>query len=914
MSTTILATKLYLPPPRAKVVVRTHLLERLNQSLHRRLTLISAPAGFGKTTLVSEWVADCERPVAWLSLDKGDNDPTRFLTYLVAALQTVVPKLGAGVLAVLQSPQPPPAEAILTALLNEITAIADKFVLVLDDYHVVDSPPVDHALAFVLEHLPPQLHLVIATREDPPLPLARLRAQGHLSELRAADLRFTPSEAAEFLKGVMSLDLSADEVARLETRTEGWIAGLQLAALSMQGRRDTAAFIRAFTGSHRFVLDYLIEEVLQRQPERVRSFLLQTAVLDRLSAPLCDAVTGGGDSRGMLESFERTNLFVVPLDDERHWYRYHHLFAEVLQARLVVEKPDQLFNLHRRASAWYEQNGLPSAAIRHAFAAEDFARAAGLVELEALAMLMSRQEETFLGWLKALPDELLKTRPALSVYYALALVSVDLGAAEARLRDAERLLDGMSGPEAPSAQMVVVDEEGFRSLPGIAAITRAYHAGALSDVPGSVRYARRALDLLPEGDHLWRGAAAALLGLAQWSGGDLEAAYRTFADSVASLRLAGDLTQDISGAFILANIRTAQGRLHEAAGIYEQALQRAAGRGEPTAPGIADLYVGKSELCYEQNELKAASRHLQKSKELGERGGIAENRYRWYVVMARIKEAQGDLEDALEQLEEAERLYIRSPDPYVRPIAALKTRVWLRQGRVSEALEWAREAGLSSGDDLSYLLEFEHITLARALIAQYKSNRVDSWVHEAMSLLERLLSAAEGGGRTGSAIEILVLQALAFEAQGDTMRALEPLKRTLTLAGPEGYVRVFVDEGKPVAGLLQKLARKDNAPHVQAYVRKLLAALGPEDVARETPSRQPADIAGLLEPLSERELEVLRLVAQGLSNQEISRRLFRALSTVKGHNRIIFDKLGVKNRTEAVARARELGLLGLEHP
>jgi LuxR family maltose regulon positive regulatory protein len=911
MSTTILATKLYLPPPRAKVVVRTHLLERLNQSLHRRLTLISAPAGFGKTTLVSEWVADCERPVAWLSLDKGDNDPTRFLTYLVAALQTVVPKLGAGVLAVLQSPQPPPAEAILTALLNEITAIADKFVLVLDDYHVVDSPPVDHALAFVLEHLPPQLHLVIATREDPPLPLARLRAQGHLSELRAADLRFTPAEAAEFLGGVMNLDLSADEVARLETRTEGWIAGLQLAALSMQGRKDTAAFIRAFTGSHRFVLDYLVEEVLQRQPEQVRSFLLHTAVLDRLSAPLCDAVTGTGDSKGMLESLERTNLFVVPLDDERHWYRYHHLFAEVLQARLVVEKPDQLFNLHRRASAWYEQNGLPSAAIRHAFAAEDFARAAGLVELEALAMLKNRQEERFVGWLKALPDELVKIRPVLSVYYALALVSIDLGAAEARLQDAERLLDSTARmgdrPESPSALMIVVDDEELRSLPGITAITRAYHAGALGDVPGSVNYARRALDLLAEDDHFWRGGAAALLGLAYWTSGELEAAYRFFADGIASLRMTGDITQSNSGALILADIRTAQGRLREVARIYEQALQLAAGQGGLILPGTADLYVGMSELRYEYDDLAGALRYLLKSKELGAHNGLAENRYRWHVAMARIKEAQGDFGGALGLLDEAERLYIPSPVPYVRPIAALKTRVWVRQGRLAEALSWTREQGLFMDDDLSYLREFEHITLARVLIAQYKSDRIDDFIDEALELLERILKAAEEGGRIGSVIEILVLQALAYEARGNATLALEPLARALALAEPEGYVRMFADEGRPMATLLEKMARKGNV-HVQAYLRKLLAAFDSPDGARETPG-QAAGAERLLDPLSERELEVLRLIAQGLSNREISNRLFRALSTIKGHNQTIFEKLQVQSRTEAVARARELELL-----
>jgi LuxR family maltose regulon positive regulatory protein len=481
MSTPILTTKLYIPAPRLNVVLRPRLIERLNEGLHGKLTLISAPAGFGKTTLVSAWVAACQRPTAWLSLDEGDNDPTRFLAYLVAALHTIAPNVGEGVLAVLQSPQSPPTESILTALLNEIATIPDNFVLVLDDYHVIEATPVDTALTFLLEHLPPQMHLLIATREDPQLPLARLRARGQLTELRAADLRFTPDEAAEFLKEVMGLNLSAEEIAALETRTEGWIAGLQMAALSMQGRADATSFIKSFTGIHHFVLDYLVEEVLQRQPDRIRSFLLQTSILDRLSGPLCDAVTGEEDGRGMLEALERGNLFVVPLDDERQWYRYHHLFADVLQARSIEEQSNQDPPLHRRASEWYEQNGLRADAIRHALAAEDFERAAGLVELAWPAMRRSRQEATLLGWVKALPDELVRARPVLSVVYAWALLDGgELEAAEARLRNTERWLDTTADvserPEALSAEMVVVDEKQFRSLLASIANARAYRA------------------------------------------------------------------------------------------------------------------------------------------------------------------------------------------------------------------------------------------------------------------------------------------------------------------------------------------------------------------------------------------------------------------------------------------------------
>src|SRR6266705_4019795 len=476
MPTPILATKLYIPRLRPNVVSRPRLLDRLNEALHRNLTLISAPAGFGKTTLVSEWVEGIERPTAWLSLDEGENDPARFLAYLVAALQTITANIGEGVLGMLQSSQPPPTEAILTALLNEITTLPDHFVLVLDDYHVLDAKPVDLALTYLVEHLPPQMHLVIATLEDPQLPLARLRARSHLTELRAADLRFTASEAAAFLNQVMGLSLSAADIAALEDRTEGWIAGLQLAALSMQGHQDVPGLIRAFAGDHRYIVDYLVEEVLQRQPAPVRSFLLQTAILDRLSGPLCDAVTGQEEGNARLEALERGNFFVVPLDDRRHWYRYHHLFAEVLSAHLMAEQPDQVATLHRRASAWYEQNDLPSDAIRHALEAFDFERAAGLVERAVPEMRRSRQEATVLGSLKALPDELLQVRPVLSVAYAWALLlNGELEGVEARLQNAERWLD----TTADRGEMVVVDDEEFRRLPGAIAIFRAAIAQAL---------------------------------------------------------------------------------------------------------------------------------------------------------------------------------------------------------------------------------------------------------------------------------------------------------------------------------------------------------------------------------------------------------------------------------------------------
>jgi LuxR family maltose regulon positive regulatory protein len=911
MSAPILATKLYIPPPRSKIVLRPRLIERLNEGLQRKLTLISASAGFGKTTLVSEWIAGCGLPVAWLSLDEGDNNPSCFLAYLVAALQTIAANIGKGVLAILQSPQPPPIESILIALLNEITTVPDNFVLVLDDYHVVDAKPVDKALTFLLELLPPRMHLVITTREDPHLPLARLRARDELTELRAADLRFTPAEASEFLNQVMGLNLSAEDITALETRTEGWIAGLQLAALSMQGRSDAASFIKSFTGSHHFILDYLVEEVLQRQPEHVRNFLLQTAILDRLSGSLCDAVTGQVDGSGMLEALERGNLFVIPLDDQRQWYRYHHLFAEVLHAHLREAQADRVSALHRRASEWYEQNGLPSDAIRHALAAEDFEGAAGLIELAWPKVEDGSLSTKWIGWVKALPDVLIRARPVLSVWYANALlVSGEMEAAGARLTDAERWLesvDNMNGqPKNPAAEMVVVDEEQFRSLPATIAIARAYHAQALGDVPGAVTYARRALDLTPETNHLKRGQATALLGLTYWASGDLEAANWTFAGYTMMLRTAGNILDAISTTCILADIRMALGRLHEAASTLEQLLQFVVDQGEPMPPDTADLYRGLGELYRERGDLEAAAQYLLKSKELCEQAELLYKQHRLCVTQARLKQTQGDLDGALDLLNESERFYVRTPLPDVRPISALKARIWVTQGRLIEAQAWARERSLSVDDEPSYLREFEHITLARVLIARYKNDPVDGSIHEAMGLLERLLHAAEAGGRVGSIVEILMLQALAHEAQGNIPPALLSLERALTLAEPEGYVRLFVDEGEAMRLLIEKQLHNRDHP-LSSYADRLLVAFTQPMVApKSVIIHQKSD---MIEPLSERELEVLKLLRSELSGPEIARELIVSLNTVRTHTQNIYAKLGVNNRRAAVRRAEELDLL-----
>ena len=928
MPTSILATKLYVPHTRSTIVARPRLIERLNKGLYHRLTLISAPAGFGKTTLLSEWVEGCDRPTAWLALDEEDSDLARFLTYLITALQTVAAEIGAAVLPALDSSPLMPIESLLTTLINDIAATQASFILVLDDYHVVDSQAIDDAVTFLLEHLPPQMHLAITTREDPNLPLARLRVRDQLTELRVADLRFTTYEAAEFLNRVMGLDLSAEDVATLETRTEGWIAGLQLAALSMHTQHDVSGFIRAFAGNHRYIMDYLVEEVLKRQPQPVRDFLLQTAILDRLNGPLCDAVTGqvGGSAR--LEALQRGNFFVVPLDDHRHWYRYHHLFAEVLRAYLMAEQIADISALHRRASEWYEQNSSPAEAIHHALAGEDFERAADLVELAVPVIRQSRQEAALLAWLQRLPEAVIRQRPALSnVYAGTLLQSGELEGVESWLRAAEKGLEraelttaGLDQPKDSSSNRGVRDED-FRRLAGSIAIHRSGQALMLGQVADTIQYARRALNLAPEGDHLARGAAMGLIGLASWANGDLDTARRVYADSMTRLLQAGHTSDAIGLSIALADILLAQGHLSDALHTYEQGYRLAAEPGRPMLRGAADMLVGMSEIYRERNDFQSAIQQLLKSDELGDLKALAQNPYRRRVVMARIRAAQGDLEEALDLLNQAERVYMSDFSPNVRPVDALRARLEAAQGNLDKAVDWARVQGLSVGDNLDYLREYEHMTLVRVRLAQHQRDDLVSEIGETLALLERLLNAAEEGGRAGSVIELLILQALALQMMGqpqsdNLIAPLAPLERALRVAEPEGYIRLFVDEGLPMARLLRAAAERETLPQ---YTAKLLGAFPGEqrpawDGEPPTASQVrvvPAKSAngGLVEPLSERELDVLRLFRTELSGPEIARELMIALSTVRTHTKSIFSKLEVNNRRAAVSRAIELGLI-----
>ena len=688
----------------------------------------------------------------------------------------------------------------------------------------------------------------------------------------------------------------------------------------MKGHPDVPEFIRAFAGDHRYIVDYLVEEVLLRQPDQVRLFLLQTAILDRLCGPLCDAVTGQEGGGAQLEALERGNFFVVPLDDKRHWYRYHHLFAEVLHVHLKANQPDQVAVLHRRASDWYDQNGSTADAVRHALAARDFERAADLIERAVPAMSRSRQEVAVIGWLKALPDEVFRHRPVLNGHYgALLLQSGQLDGVESRLGEAQQWLDAIADPgkppPAPLAEMIVVDEVEFRRLPGSIATHRAGFALVTGDLAGTVKYARQALDLIPEEDHLGHGSAAALLGLVAWTNGDLETARRLYVDSMGRLLKAGH-TSDVLGCSIaLADMNLGLGRLREAERALERGLQLGMQTGNPALAlrGTADMHVGLSEIYRERNELNTAAQHLLKSQELGPFKELAQNPYRWRAAMARIREAQRDLDGAIDLLNEAERVYYGDFSPNVRPIAAMRARVWVAQGRLGNAFDWARAQGLSAADELSYLREFEHITLARMLLAKSAGDRRDGSVLEAVGLLERLLQAAQSSARMGRAIEILVLQALAQQMLGDTPAGLALLERAMTLAEPEGYVRLFVDEGEPMARLLHEAAAGGILP---GYTSRLLAGFEAKQErsavefalpdSRGQPSSAPQP---LVEPLSHRELEVLRLFKTDLMGPEIAEELVIALSTVRTHTKSIYSKLNVTNRRAAVKRAAELGLI-----
>src|SRR5215210_766937 len=915
----LLSTKLSVPSVRTSLVPRTRLSERLEEGLERKLTLVSAPAGFGKTTLLSAWVAEISggRPVAWLSLDPGDNDPVRFWRYFITAINQLQPGSGESALTLLGAPQAPPIEVILTILLNELAVLPTEAVLVLDDYHLIEPGAIHEGLSFLIEHLPPRMHLVISTRADPPVALSRLRARGESNELRAADLRFTPEEAATFLNQVMSLELPADQIAELEGGTEGWVAGLQMAALAMRDHTDVAGFIAEFTGSNRHVVDYLAEEVLGRQPEELQTFLLETSILDRMCAPLCNSVAGHTDGQATLERLEHANLFVIPLDEERRWYRYHHLFADVLRQRLLQEYPDLVPALHKRASAWLEEEGLVTEAIHHALAAQDWEQAVRLIEASGMAVVLSRQVQTMLGWIDEIPEELVRERPVLCTIHAIALVFLNRpDAAEARLQQAERCVHGTP----------TTDED--RAILGRAAVIRAAVARFSGDLERCVELARKALELLPETDATARERAAAMTNVAlayQVSGDVRPANERLLEDASTEFRTSGAPIALLRSINFLARLRTLQGRLRAAASTYEEATDVVSGRDGVRDVGgnSAAYYVGLGDIHREWNDLDAAERHLRRAVDLvsGALTVDADTVTYGYLSLARVQQARGLHSKAIATLEEfANVARQRGFFPLlVAPGEAAQARLALIQDDLPAAVRWAEASGLDADDEPGYPLEEQYLILVRVLIAQGRLDATGSYLDDALGLLNRLLKLAEGGGRMGSVIEILAQRALALRARHEASEALVALEKALVLAQPEGYVRLFVDEGAPMAALLSGLlkVRRKGSPGARqqallGYVRSLLAEFESPHTSTDslvTGGYDPGQDQPLREHLTSREREVLELITEGLSNQEIASRLFIATSTVKGYVHSVLRKLEVNSRTQAISRAHELHLV-----
>jgi LuxR family transcriptional regulator, maltose regulon positive regulatory protein len=901
----LLATKVTVPRAHPERLHRSRLVEELDKGMARDLVLVCTPAGFGKTTLLADWAQSVKWPLAWLSLDADDNDPVRFWRYVVAALDRAGLAVGEDVSSPLASPSETSGQGLVTALINELEASSDELVVVLDDYHVIESASIHNSVAFLQGHLPPQLHLVIAGRSDPPLPLARLRAAGRLAELRAADLRFSPEESTAFLQDLWRLDLSPEAVATLDSRTEGWAVGLQLAALSLQGRPDVDTFLHAFTGTHRYVLDYLSEEVFERQSDRVRKFLLQSSILKRLSGSVCDAVTGDSNGQAMLEELERANLFLIPLDEERRWYRFHHLFGDLLGARLQQDHPEMVPELHRRAATWSEQHGVVDDAIRHALASGDSRWASRLAE-ERVDETLRRGESALLErWLSALPDDAVQSRPALSLAQALMLFHVGrLDSVERLLEHAERALDQ---EQEPGEFELPTDGGMVSEAPAAIALLRAEVASARGDAEGTARHVRLALSQMAEEEYGPRFWARWLMAAADWMSGRLGDAEPAFSEVLVEARAAPASYPMMSTCFTLGRVQSARGRLRAALRTYREGLRFAEEGGRfAMTYHAAEAHLGIARVLYERNELDKALRHVSMAIEFGQQVVDLTTPVLGLVTLAWIRQAMGEADSALDAMDEACRM---RPRPEVvalwNPAPAERARLLITQGRASEAARLSEERGLKENDDLAYPSERDYLVLARVLLAQSEPVR-------ALGLLDRLDTLATSQGRMGSVIEISALRSLALQAGGDHRGALAVLGDALSQARPEVYIRVFADEGRPMAALLRSLVgvrrRGGGAAATvaeQEHIDRLIRAFGPTGQG----DKDAGAMTGLIEPLTHRELEVLSLIAAGKRNRDIADELVVTLETVKKHASHIFDKLGATNRTEAVTQARELGLI-----
>ncbi|HLO27928.1 MAG TPA: LuxR C-terminal-related transcriptional regulator [Anaerolineales bacterium] len=884
----LLSTKFYIPPIRSNQIARPRLTELLNEGLEKTLILVSAPAGYGKTTLVSSWLKEIKVPSAWLSLDEGDNDPIRFLQYLLTALLPISPDIEDELLGMLPGIQPNQVEDLITILVNELASVSDPFVLVLDDFHVIGSDTVLKILSFFLEHSPPQMHLVLLSRTDPPLPLSRLRVRNLLLNIRADRLRFTDAEIATFLNNVMGLTLSTADLSALESRTEGWIAGLQLAALSMQSCQDIHGFVSDFSGSHHYVMDYLVQEVLRQQSKQVGDFLLRTSILDRLCGSLCAAVVGADtigpvDAETMLEVLEGMNLFVIPLDDERRWYRYHHLFADVLRKRLENHFPLSLAELHDRASRWYEQNGFISESIQQAIMAGEHDRAAQLIEDNGCLLLISGEVATLLNWADAIEFQA-ATRPWLAIQKAWA---------QALTGHVDRVESTLLAPEQMLSLLQPTDE--VKTMLGTIAAARAYCANSQGNTRSAAKYAWEALELLPNCSSISRSirsVATSLLGDASWINGSLEEAAHAYTEAVRIGQEANNLHMVIIANSNLADILMEQGRLHRAHDTYMQALRMAVRPDGQKSPLAGSIYAGLGRLSYESNQLDDAAQYIRQCIDLCRQWGDIGLQAMAFALLARLEQVRGNLEESLETVRGAEQLADGQPLPPRQSIQVRSAlgRFWLSQGDVDRSSQLIQKSGLAIDDDIPYWREPEYVILLRLLLAKgdYEA---------ALALSQRLLQQAETAGRMGSVIEILILQALAFQARKDIEHSLPALERALGLAQLEGYVRLFLDEGEAMTRLLCQ-ARSRQAG--SGYAAELLSTVG------KVPDMVQPSMQLLIEPLTTREMEVLRLIEAGCSNQDIAAQLVISNATVKRHISNIYAKLGVKSRTQAVAIGKEL--------
>ncbi len=892
MQTTLLSTKLYVPSTSAALITRPRLAEILTTGLAKGFTLVSAPAGYGKTTLVSSWLRQTGLASAWLSLEESDNDPIRFIQYLLTALQPIVPTIQVDLLDLVEVAQPVSLQAVINIMINEIANQNRRFVLVLDDYHLIHDQFIIDLTAFLIDHLPAQqMHLVLITRMDPPLPLSRTRVRNQLVEVRADQLRFTSGEAAAFINGLMGFNLSPQEISALCIRTEGWIAGLQLASLSMQGCQDVPGFVATFSGSHHYIVDYLTDEVLQQQDALTRSFLLQTSILSRMCSSLCDSLVeaeGGKrlpDGKSILESLEKKNLFIIPLDEERRWYRYHRLFADALNRRLEYLHPELLPKLYQRASAWYETNGLAGEAIQFTIAAGDLERAAQLVEQNGCYLLMSGELVTLLKWMDAV-EPYFQARPWLVIQKGWALT---LAGRMQQAEQAFQLADRLVSAQEPGTET--------NSMIGTISAGRAYWADSQGNVAEAARLAEQALDLLPDTDPLsqsMRSVAMGTLAKTYFLSNNFAVSRQIYDQALEIGRAANNTEMIVNTNADIVNILLEQGQLRQSERLLLNTLPLTLRTDGQRLPQSGQIYFALSRVYFEWDLLEQAAHYAQKCLEVSKQWGNMEGQALGTVIAAKIAQALGHQDHARDLMRDAERLD-GDYELYPRNSIWIETeldRYWLSNGQWEPASKRIEASRISYSDEISFLTEPQYVILIRWLIASED-------YEAALQLAQRILIKAKADQRMLRVVELLVLISLAYQGKKDGINATTTLASAISLASTEGYKRVFLDEGDGMARLLSTVKSPREAA---GYSRELLSVLQPD--SKHAPLQEQL----LIEPLSEREIEVLKLIASGLSNQEIAAKLFISITTVKRHISNIYAKLEVKNRTQALVRGKELGI------